>query len=66
MTVNRCVCFSTTFAEILEAARPNGWTVEDVEQALGCGSACGMCKPYIRECLKTGETTFDRFIAPET
>lgn len=66
MTIDRCVCFSTTFAEILEAARPHGWTVEDVEQALGCGSACGMCKPYIRECLKTGETIFDRFIPPDS
>lgn len=62
MTIDRCVCYSTTFAEILELARPNNWTVDDVEKALGCGGACGMCKPYIEESLRTGEITFDRFI----
>jgi bacterioferritin-associated ferredoxin len=54
-----------TFSEILEEARPKGWTADDVEKALGCGSACGMCKPYIRESLRTGETVFDRLIQPD-
>ena len=65
MTIDRCICFSMTFSEILEEARPKGWTADDVEKALGCGSACGMCKPYIRESLRTGETVFDRLIQPD-
>jgi bacterioferritin-associated ferredoxin len=60
------VCFGVSFAEILELARPKGWTEKDVEQALGCGSACGMCKPYIREALRTGEVSFDKLIPPDS
>jgi len=57
--VNRCVCFKKTFAEILNFAQINGYNQEKIEEILKCGTGCGLCKPYIAECLKSGKTEFD-------
>lgn len=62
MRIDRCVCYGTLFTVIISKAKAEGWTMEDIERILGCGSACGMCKPYIREGLRTGETEFNRIL----
>jgi bacterioferritin-associated ferredoxin len=62
MRIDRCVCFDMLFADIIERAKSEGWAVEDIEAILGCGSGCGMCKPYIREGMKTGQVVFDKII----
>ena len=62
MNIDRCICYGIMFKEILSRADGKGWTVDDIENILGCGGACGMCKPYIRVGLKTGQTEFDQII----
>jgi bacterioferritin-associated ferredoxin len=62
MRIDRCVCYDTPFKEVIKRARPEGWTIEDIQRILGCGGGCGMCKPYLREALKTGQTEFDYII----
>ena len=62
MRIDRCVCYDTPFKEIVKRARAEEWTVEDIVRILGCGSGCGMCKPYLREALKTGQTEFNYII----
>lgn len=57
--INRCICYDTTFAELLVLSKMNDWTYEQVLEKTGCGSACGLCLIYIKACLETGETTFD-------
>jgi len=56
--INRCVCYEKTFSELLAESQKNGWTAEQIREIVGCGSACGMCFPYIKEVLETKKTEF--------
>jgi len=57
--VRACICYPHTFAKILAVSRTRGWTsVEEITSALGCGSGCGLCRPYLAAMLKTGKTAF--------
>ena len=58
LTINLCVCRNVRFSELLSAARRNGWALEDLVRSTGCGAGCGLCRPYLRRMLETGETTF--------
>jgi bacterioferritin-associated ferredoxin len=58
ITITRCVCQRIPFAALLPIARERGWTLEDVRRETGCGDQCGLCRPYLREMLRTGETEF--------
>ena len=62
MQIDRCVCFDLTFAFVLKDAQEKQRTVEQVELSLGCGGGCGLCRPYLRRCLRTGETSFEYII----
>lgn len=62
MQIDRCVCFNLTFAFVLKDAREKQLTLEQVELSLGCGGGCGLCRPYLRRCLRTGETSFEHII----
>ena len=62
MQIDRCVCFNLTFAFVLKDAQEKQRTVEEVELSLGCGGGCGLCRPYLRRCLRTGETSFEHII----
>ncbi len=62
MQIDRCVCFDLTFAFVLNDAQEKQRTVEQVELSLGCGGGCGLCRPYLRRCLRTGETSFEYII----
>jgi len=56
--VRKCVCFDTTFAELKEAEIRS---VEEAGERFGCGTNCGLCRPYIAKMLATGETEFAIF-----
>ena len=56
--VTRCVCRRIPFAALLPIARERGWTLDDVMRETGCGDQCGLCRPYLRRMLATGETEF--------
>ena len=57
--VRACMCYPHTFVELKRLAQESGWrSVEDITTAVGCGGGCGLCRPYLREMLKTGETAF--------
>lgn len=58
VTVDRCVCRDRPFAELLDAARTEGWGLAELIGATGCGAQCGLCRPYLRRMLATGETVF--------
>ncbi len=60
--VRACLCYPHTFAELKLLAQQHGWrTVEEITQAVGCGSGCGLCRPYLARMLETGETAFAVF-----
>ena len=63
--VNRCICRNTPFAEILPRARVASWSLEDVMRETGCGAQCGLCRPYLRRMLRTGETEFHQLLSED-
>jgi len=57
-----CVCRRIAFEELLPRARAGGWTLADVMRETGCGAGCGLCRPYLRRMLATGETAFSELL----
>ncbi len=62
MHIDRCVCYQVTFVDVLKDAREKQRTIAEVELSLGCGGGCGLCRPYLRRCLRTGQTSFERVL----
>jgi bacterioferritin-associated ferredoxin len=64
--VTRCICHQRTFETLKEMAeRENIESVEQLQERRLCGRGCGLCVPYVRLMLKTGETAFDPGAARE-
>jgi bacterioferritin-associated ferredoxin len=61
--ITMCVCRQMPFARILPLARAGGWDLEGIARATGCGAGCGLCRPYLRRMLATGETEFHEILA---
>ena len=47
---------------LLPQARAAGWDLAAVMRETGCGAQCGLCRPYLRRMLATGETTFHELL----
>ena len=58
MKVDRCVCFEMAFTDLKAYADEHGCDFDDLAARFGCGRGCGLCIPYIRRMLATGETSF--------
>lgn len=56
--ITRCVCRQMPFAALQPLAKEHGWTLDDVLRETGCGGQCGLCRPYLREMLRTGQVEF--------
>jgi bacterioferritin-associated ferredoxin len=63
--VTRCICRDMAFESLLPRARAAGWTLADLIRETGAGGQCGLCRPYLREMLLTGRTTFDELLPPD-
>jgi bacterioferritin-associated ferredoxin len=55
MAVDRCVCWDVKFSTLIELARREGLTFEQLQQRTGCCTSCRMCEPYVRLALRTGQ-----------
>ncbi len=62
LRIDRCVCRQRLFAELLPIARVGGWTLDQLTAETGCGGQCGLCRPYLRRMLATGETIFHQIL----
>ncbi|MEO1584938.1 MAG: (2Fe-2S)-binding protein [Planctomycetota bacterium] len=58
MPVDRCVCHTVPFTELKQLADAGTDSFDDLSMETGCGTGCGMCEPYVRLMLKTGQTSF--------
>lgn len=58
MPVTHCVCKEISFDHLLETSRELGLDFDQLCDRTKCTTACGMCEPYIRLMLKTGQTSF--------
>jgi bacterioferritin-associated ferredoxin len=63
--VSRCICRNTAFSVLLPRARAAGWSLQDLMAKTGCGAQCGLCRPYLRRMLRTGETAFSDLLGPD-
>lgn len=62
LSITMCVCRRVPFATLLPHARERQWTLADLIRETGCGDACGLCRPYLRRMLATGETSFAQLL----
>jgi NAD(P)H-nitrite reductase large subunit len=60
--ITMCVCQRMPFSRLLPLARDRGWDLADILRETECGAGCGLCRPYIRRMLETGETVFSEII----
>lgn len=51
------------FDQLLPLARAGGWGLADVMRETGCGDQCGLCRPYLRRMLRTGQTEFHELLS---
>ncbi len=65
MGVDRCVCHDVTFAELRELVDAGVTDLEGLARHTGCGTGCGLCVPYIRVMLRTGQTVLPVLSAAE-
>ncbi len=63
--IDRCICRNRRFEDLLHEAREGSWSLNEMIRISGCGGQCGLCRPYLRRMLATGETAFDRLLPPE-
>jgi bacterioferritin-associated ferredoxin len=64
--VSSCICRQTPFAQLLPAARAGAWDLADLVRETGCGAGCGLCRPYLRRMLATGETEFHELLTEDS
>lgn len=53
------------FERLLPLARAGGWGLDEIARATGCGAGCGLCRPYLRRMLATGETEFHELLVED-
>ena len=69
LCIDRCVCFQVRFTDLNRLADASGAAtvavLQDAAAAAGTpfGQRCGLCHPYVRRMLATGETVFTEVIA---
>ena len=62
LVIDRCICRGVPFGELLPRARAAGWTLDALIRETGCCGQCGLCRPYLRRMLATGETVFSQIL----
>jgi bacterioferritin-associated ferredoxin len=63
--IDRCICKNRRFDDLLSEARERSWSLNELIRVTGCGGQCGLCRPYLRRMLATGETAFDHLLPPD-
>jgi bacterioferritin-associated ferredoxin len=64
ISIDRCVCFERSFVELKIRAQENKLDADGIARRYGCGSCCGLCRPYIERMLETGQTSFHEILPP--
>lgn len=63
MYIDRCICFDKTFVLLKEIARRyNVGSISALQEKVEFGKRCGLCHPYVKRMLRTGETVFTEVI----
>ncbi len=63
LRIDRCACFEVPFRELRKVSRQRKCaSVEQLKEHVAFGQQCGLCLPYVRRMLRTGETVFSEII----
>ena len=63
MRIDRCVCHHAPFAQMKAWAQERpGCGFPELQREFKCGTGCGLCAPYVRRMLRTGETVFHQIV----
>ncbi len=62
LVIDRCVCFDLRFSDLKRKVEERPATMDQIARRYGCGSCCGICRPYIERMLETGETVFNEVL----
>lgn len=54
--VDRCCCADVRFRDLKRVADTTGTPLEVLIRETGCGAGCGLCAPYLRVMVRTGQT----------
>lgn len=65
MRIDKCICTNMTFEQLVCEARKHGLSVDDLGECYGAGAGCGLCRPYLKRGLVTGETVFHQIVVDE-
>ncbi len=65
LLIDRCICRNRSFADLLPQARAHSWSLNEMIRITGCGGQCGLCRPYLRDMLASGQTAFDHLLPPD-
>ena len=60
--ITRCVCRNFPFDQLLPLVIARRWLLDDVISQTGCGDECGLCRPYVRAMIDTGQTEFRQLL----
>jgi len=60
--IDRCVCTNRTFADLLDEAQADGLSLEQLMCESGAGNGCQLCRPYLQNAIRTGQTVFTEMI----
>ncbi len=63
--IDRCVCTGLTFESLRAAAEREELDLDGLREAAGCCDGCGLCEPYIRRMLVSGQTVFTTLLGPD-
>jgi NAD(P)H-nitrite reductase large subunit len=66
MRITHCVCTNRSFRSLIDEARRERLTLDELVRRTGASDGCGMCKPYLREALSSGQTVFTQLIVDRT
>ncbi len=63
--IDRCVCTDRTFADLLQQADRERLSLDELMFETRAGLGCTLCRPYLREAMKTGQKVFTRVLTDE-
>lgn len=63
--IDRCICFQKSFAELKVIAQQHGAeNIEALQKYVSFAQKCRLCRPYVAEMLRSGQTVFTQLIVP--
>jgi len=62
MRIDRCVCTNQSFDDLVKWAKRASMNADQLADACGASQRCGMCRPYLKRAIETGQTVFYQLI----